>query len=211
MNQIAHQTLTAVASHRPNRRALAKQRTRERILASAKALFARHGYEGATVRDIAKAAGMSTGAVFASFADKADLFGEIVEAEYLTLREAVAKAAEGLSGRGAILAILDAAAALHLADLPLFQAAMSALWTPGLSVQVRRRLDRRPLVALIAQAVKQELSCTESADPTAVADLIWDAYAASLRRAAVDSQPLETVRARMRDQVRLILAGARRS
>ena len=40
-------------------------------LAAAKALFTERGYEGATVRDIASAAGMSSGAVFASFTDKA--------------------------------------------------------------------------------------------------------------------------------------------
>ena len=71
------------------------KRTREKILASAKTLFSEKGYEGATIRDIAAAAGMSTGAVFASFTDKSDLFNDIIsadreaplavaEAEYLT-------------------------------------------------------------------------------------------------------------------------------
>ena len=52
----------------PTRRALAKQQTRAKVLAAARELFGAQGYEGATIRDIAAAAGMSTGAVFANFA-----------------------------------------------------------------------------------------------------------------------------------------------
>ena len=73
-------------------RALAKQRTRQKILEAARALFNERGYDGATVRDIAKAAGMSTGAVFASFADKAELFDEIVAGDYQALEVEMAQA-----------------------------------------------------------------------------------------------------------------------
>jgi AcrR family transcriptional regulator len=58
----------------PTRRALAKQQTRVKVLAAARRLFSEQGYEGATIRDIAAEAGMSTGAVFANFTDKSDLF-----------------------------------------------------------------------------------------------------------------------------------------
>src|SRR5271170_5100587 len=79
MNQMTFGSLSAVAQvRRPTQRAMAKQRTREKILAAGKALFTERGYERATVRDIASAAGMSTGAVFASFSDKSHLFNEIV-------------------------------------------------------------------------------------------------------------------------------------
>jgi len=82
MNHFVYGGLAALESaDRPNQRALAKQRTREKIIAAARALFAERGYEGATIRDIAKAAGMSTGAVFASFTDKSDLFIDIAETE----------------------------------------------------------------------------------------------------------------------------------
>src|SRR5689334_21226697 len=60
------------------RRAVAKQQTRRRILAAARRLFSVLGYERATIRDIASAAGKSTGPVFANFTDKADLFRELM-------------------------------------------------------------------------------------------------------------------------------------
>ena len=60
-----------------NRRQQAKARTRAKVLEAAKALFAEKGYDAATIREIAKRAGMSTGAVFANFEDKAHLYETI--------------------------------------------------------------------------------------------------------------------------------------
>lgn len=59
------------------RRGLAKQQTQAKVLAAARALFEDRGYERTVIRDIAAAAGISTGAVFANFVDKADLYREI--------------------------------------------------------------------------------------------------------------------------------------
>ena len=53
----------------------AKNRTT--LLVAAKVLFEAHGYESATMREIARAAGVSTGAVFSNWAGKAELYREI--------------------------------------------------------------------------------------------------------------------------------------
>ncbi|GAA1816983.1 TetR/AcrR family transcriptional regulator [Actinomadura chokoriensis] len=47
--------------------------TRERLLRAAAEAFARHGYDGTRVADIARAAGVSNGALYAHFGSKADL------------------------------------------------------------------------------------------------------------------------------------------
>ena len=60
-----------------NRRQQAKARTRAKVLEAARELFERDGFDKATIREIAKAAGMSTGAVFANFEDKAHLYETI--------------------------------------------------------------------------------------------------------------------------------------
>ena len=59
MNHIPMRVIAspAVRPAKPTRRALAKQRTRAKVLAAARQLFTERGYEGATIRDIAKAAG----------------------------------------------------------------------------------------------------------------------------------------------------------
>lgn len=67
-----------------NRRQAAKVATRAKVLAAAKALFEAVGHERATIRDIAAKAGMSTGAVFANFKDKADLYRTVYGHDPLT-------------------------------------------------------------------------------------------------------------------------------
>lgn len=57
-----------------NLRAQRQAVTRERVLTAARAAFEQKGYEDATVRLIARAAGLSTGAVFSNFTDKAALY-----------------------------------------------------------------------------------------------------------------------------------------
>jgi AcrR family transcriptional regulator len=51
-----------------------KVETRERLLASALVVFAREGFEGASVEEIAEEAGFSTGAVYSAFGGKQELF-----------------------------------------------------------------------------------------------------------------------------------------
>lgn len=64
-----------------NRRQQGKVRTRATILAVAADQFRTRTYEGATIRAIAAAAGLSTGAVFSGWKDKADLWREAMGCE----------------------------------------------------------------------------------------------------------------------------------
>jgi AcrR family transcriptional regulator len=52
---------------------------RREILAGARACFARHGYEGATVRRLEEQTGLSRGAIFHHFRDKEALFLAVAE------------------------------------------------------------------------------------------------------------------------------------
>src|SRR5262245_542209 len=49
--------------------------TRERLLHAAADVFAKRGYDGTRVADIARAAGVSNGALYAHFGAKAELLG----------------------------------------------------------------------------------------------------------------------------------------
>ena len=62
-------------------RAQSKERNRQKILESAMTLFRERGYEAATLRDIARGAGLSTGALFANFTDKTEIFLTVIEEE----------------------------------------------------------------------------------------------------------------------------------
>src|SRR6201996_3163022 len=58
----------------------AKARTRERLLDSAVKVFALKGYAGASVDDIAEAAGFTIGALYSNFSGKEDLFIALLSA-----------------------------------------------------------------------------------------------------------------------------------
>ncbi|WP_336632352.1 MULTISPECIES: helix-turn-helix domain-containing protein [unclassified Microbacterium] len=61
-----------------NRRQEQAERTRADLLAAARRVFSERGYEGASVGDVAAAAGYTKGAVYANFAGKEDLLRQIV-------------------------------------------------------------------------------------------------------------------------------------
>jgi AcrR family transcriptional regulator len=63
--------------HRRLSRAEAKARTRRLLLDAAAQTFARKGYAGASVEEIAEAAGFSIGALYSNFANKEELFLEL--------------------------------------------------------------------------------------------------------------------------------------
>jgi len=66
--------------------------TRRRILDAARRTFARHGYDGATVRMLEKATGLSRGAIFHHFADKDALFLALAEEDAAEMAAVVADA-----------------------------------------------------------------------------------------------------------------------
>src|ERR1700726_4118293 len=58
-----------------------KANTRERLLLAARRGFARRGFHGASVEEIASEAGFSTGALYSNFDGKEDLFLVLMERE----------------------------------------------------------------------------------------------------------------------------------
>jgi AcrR family transcriptional regulator len=56
-----------------------KANTRERLLAAARTVFARSGFHGASVEEIASEAGFSTGALYSNFDGKQDLFLAVMD------------------------------------------------------------------------------------------------------------------------------------
>jgi AcrR family transcriptional regulator len=70
----------------------AGRRTRERILAAALALFARQGYAGSSVRDIAEAVGVTKAALYYHFRSKEEILDALTEPIVAELEALVARA-----------------------------------------------------------------------------------------------------------------------
>jgi AcrR family transcriptional regulator len=198
---------------KPGARALAKQRTRERVLAAARRLFTELGYEGATIRQIAQAAGMSTGAVFASFADKDALFEEIILADDAlridAMREAVRNAK---TVDEAILGAFTVSYGFHLQHLPLLQARIGCSWTRSAETEFRMREARAPIFQLIEDALADGVRRGElkrGADLRLIAQMLQDLALSNYRFAIYDGWGGAELLKRMGDQVKLVLAGLR--
>ena len=69
---------------RPLTRAESMAETRHRLLDAALAVFARRGYEGASVKEVAEEAGYTTGALYANFASKQALFLALLRERFAT-------------------------------------------------------------------------------------------------------------------------------
>jgi AcrR family transcriptional regulator len=69
-----------------------KAHTRERLLDAARSVFARGGFHGASVEEIASEAGFSTGALYSNFDGKEDLFLALMEREIAAHAREIAEA-----------------------------------------------------------------------------------------------------------------------
>ena len=71
--------------------------TRDTLVGSAAAVFARRGYEGASLEEIADAAGFTRGAIYKNFGGKEDLFFAVADRDFAerlrTLSERLARQA----------------------------------------------------------------------------------------------------------------------
>ena len=198
----------------PTRRALAKQQTRAKVLAAARRLFSEHGYEGATIRDIAAAAGMSTGAVFANFTDKSDLFREIMANDLTALSETMREAAgRGRGVEDALLKMFAAGYAFYKSQLPLARAAFSVSWSPQDGPALRGAPQVQHVLELISEQLTlgvQRGELSQEAEIKLRTQMLFDAYLSNYPQAIFQGWSLEALQGRLRDQIRILLAGARR-
>lgn len=214
MKPLSPDRLATTTAKPPTRRALAKLQTRAKVMAAARNLFSEEGYEGATIRDIAAAAGMSTGAVFANFTDKADLFREIVADDQEALAGAMQDAAErGHNIEDSLLKVFMAGYTFYKSRLQLARAAFSVYWDAqggsslrGLpSSSAPLDLFNAQLTAAIAGG---ELS--EQSDVKLRSQMLFNTYLSNFPQAIFEGWSLEALHGRARDQIRVLLAGARR-
>lgn len=192
-----------------NRRAQAKLETRDRVLDAAKRLFIARGYEAATIRDIAAEAGMSTGAVFANFTDKKDLFNQVMSAEF----EAQAAMVQDLStesgtAEDVISRLFAIGYGIQSEQLALLRAQTVLSWSEGLGGEFGDRPQSKiakDLVVAVVQAAAKRGELKPKADVGLLAEMIWDAYCANYRRALFADWTAQQLSDRLAEQTRVIL------
>jgi AcrR family transcriptional regulator len=213
MNQLTACVPAPANAHTMTRRALAKQRTRRQLLDAAKRLFNERGYEAATVREIAAAAGLSTGAVFASFSDKADLFGEVILDDCDALAEHLqAGIQEDDTTETALLRLFSQAYAFHRDHLPLVQAAIGHSWMAEPEAARRVRGAARRVQVLVDEVLRRGVERGELShdlDLRLTNEMIWDSFVANYRHAIFESWDVSALETRLSAQMKILLAGWR--
>ncbi len=87
---------SAIATARLTREQ-SKAQTKQRLLSAARTVFARRGYHGASVEEIAAEAGFSTGALYSNFDGKEDLFLALMDHEIDAYCAEIAAGVDGVA------------------------------------------------------------------------------------------------------------------
>lgn len=139
-----------------------RNRNRERVLASARILFLRDGYQATSLAAVADEAGFSTGVVYSNFAGKAELallvLREIQTEQLAALRDAV-------SGDASLEAKLDAVGRWG-------EAALDSGWP---RFELEFALDARTDASLVAEEAERHQAVTELA-AEALRDLVPEGF-----------------------------------
>jgi AcrR family transcriptional regulator len=163
--------------------------TRARIIDDAIELFAEEGYANASIRDLAFRSGLSTGAIYGSFRDKADLLAavvdKIIESDVETLPTAVTQQSlphidayqyERVSSRARLRTLL-------------LEAAVAARTDPGVRDRLRDAMAPHLDMATDAhQEWRERAGVDPQLDMRALVLLIWSA---DLGIAVLDAMGIE--------------------
>jgi AcrR family transcriptional regulator len=106
---------------RPGSRAEQRRRTEARILDAAARVFAAAGYERATIRALASAAGVDAGLVMHYFGSKQELFRRVIDAPVPQVSGAPGQAAEQI-----LTSLADRLASEPVASLALLRSALTS-------------------------------------------------------------------------------------
>ncbi|MDB5194975.1 MAG: TetR family transcriptional regulator [Parcubacteria group bacterium] len=179
--------MDATVPKRETMRTLAKRRTREKVLSAARTLFAERGFEGATIRDIAWQAEMSTGAVFASFDSKGELFAAVLESDLASLRtELRTDLKRSGSASEDIQSFLTIIYRHYASRLPFLYAKLGAMWHRDPNLEKffsQEEADFRSMCveSLIAKGLGNMEHEEEVNRACGLAQLLWSVHIGNLR------------------------------
>ena len=129
--------------------------TRDRLIAAAISVFADQGYEGARLQDIARAAGLTTGAVYANYRGKAELLFDAIGARAGAELDSLLQGGSNLGARAVLERLGDRLPTARPSEPSLLLDAVAAARRDDeLAALIRNRLGTREsmLGELVAQA-----------------------------------------------------------
>jgi AcrR family transcriptional regulator len=151
--------------------ALPEGETAEALLAAARTLFARHGFEGTSVREITRKAGANIAAVTYHFGSKRTLYEAVLISTLVPLRDRIYEVVQTSGSPPDRVEALVEALLVHLADTPelprLMLHELAGGGPPAQAVQVLIQENVRMLAGLIREG--QAEGSIRSGDPVLMA------------------------------------------
>jgi AcrR family transcriptional regulator len=200
------------AAPAPNARRTQKEATRNRVIDAARELFDTQGYQGTTIREIARHAGVSVGSVFTTFASKGEILSQVMEDRLDGLYAELDRVVPNL--RGSTADRLRSIFAIHFSfearRTRLFLAHIAAAydWTLPPSA---RPMGRNPrLIGIVRDCIAKgivEGDVDPTVEPQEAVDLLMAAYVWIYRKAALNGADAPEMTAAMDRQIGLIAGG----
>jgi AcrR family transcriptional regulator len=189
-----------------------KEATRQRVIAAARELFDTHGYQGTTIREIARHAGVAVGSVFTTFASKGEILSEVMQARLDPLYAELDRVAPHL--RGSAVDRLRTIFAIHFEfeakHVRLFLSHIAAAYDWTLPPGARPYGRNARLQELIRETLNKGVAAGDvrgDLDFQEVIDLIMSAYAWTYRLVITSDADAKTLIAVMDRQLGLIAEG----
>jgi AcrR family transcriptional regulator len=193
-------------------RASQKEATRQRVIDAARDLFDTHGYQGTTIREIARHAGVAVGSVFTTFASKGEILSEVMAGRIAPLYAELDRVMPHL--HGPTVDRLRTMFAIHVQfearHVRLFLSHISAAydWTHSPGARPYGRNER--LKSILRQCLVKGIEDGDirpDADPAEIGELLMAAYAWTFRL-AINEADAPSMIAVMDRQIGLIVEGA---
>jgi AcrR family transcriptional regulator len=189
-----------------------KEATRRRVLEAARELFDTVGYQGATIREIARQAGVSVGSVFTTFASKGEILSQVMQERLAPLYAELDRVMPHL--RGSTADRLRTMFGIHFAfETPrtrLFLTHIAAAYDWTLPPEAKP-YGKTPRLQEIIRECLQKGVVEGDVDPVQdfqeIVDLLMAAYAWTYRLAITQNADAEAMTAVMDRQIGLIAEG----
>jgi AcrR family transcriptional regulator len=204
----------AAGDRAPGVRQTQKEATRNRVIEAARELFDTQGYQGTTIREIARHAGVSVGSVFTTFASKGEILSQVMEERLDRLYAEIDRLAPHL--RGSTVDQLRTIYAMFFAfeaeRMKLFLSHLGAAydWTlpPTAKPYGKNQRVRQLLHEILAKGVEAG-DVDPRTDLREIVELLIAAYAWTYRLVVTEGADVKALTAVMDRQIAQIADGFR--
>ena len=189
-----------------------KEATRNRVIEAARELFDAQGYQGTTIREIARQAGVSVGSVFTTFASKGEILSQVMQDRLDGLYEELDRVMPHLRGSTAdrLCTMFSIHFSFEAQRMKLFLAHIAAAydWTlPAAATPFGKTQRLQDIIreCLVKGVIEGDVD--PAVDHQEIIDLLMSAYAWTYRLAVWDGAGADTLTVVMDRQINLIAAG----